>query len=204
MMGGCFSYTSLLQSTLECFYEQSCLDLLEVFVPGLAVISPISRTLSRFPSTTTVSDLLQQLFVESWNNQSNFTRYFQMCSPGSCSYSYDRRFNWLYVLVTLVGLFDSLKIITFSTAPIVVRIFRIVQKTMRNYFQPTINETTTTTRTVSDVKSKRSQFLTDLIFFNDFSSVFHSSKGDCRISFTYYLSSNSHIQSLSSIIRYQR
>ena len=137
MMVGCYPYTSLLQSTLQCFYQQSCLRRLEKFIPGFSLISPISSWSSRFTENTTVNELFIQLFVESWNNQSDFSAYFQACSPQSCSYSYDRRFNWIYVLITLVGLFGGLKIITYSAAPIVMWIVRRLQKILRRRYHNT-------------------------------------------------------------------
>ena len=158
MMAGCFPYSSLLKSTLECFYQQSCLDLLKTFIPGLSFISPISSTSSRFTENTTVENLSNQLFVESWNNQSNFTKYFQACSPQSCSYSYDQRFNWIYVTITLIGFFGGLKISTFFVAPFAVKFVRKLQKTIRRCRHNKVDQTST----VDEVHSK-SEYSYDLI-----------------------------------------
>ena len=151
MLVGCYPYTSLLQSTLECFYDQSCLDLLQLFIPELSFTSPISS--SRFPQNTTVEDLYGELFVESWNNQSNFTEYFQRCSPQSCSYSYDQRFNWIHVLITLVGLAGGLMITTSLLSLILVKIIRKLQQSLRKCHRNPTDQITTVTK----VNAKRSE-----------------------------------------------
>jgi hypothetical protein len=122
IMVGCLPYSSLLQSTLECFYNQSCLDLIQTFIKKLSYISPLAS--SHFAQNTTVNDLLDQLFIESWNNESSFTNYFQVCSPHSCTYSYNRRFNLLYVIVTMISLFGGLKIILMVSSPFILNLIK--------------------------------------------------------------------------------
>lgn len=125
MMTGCFPYSSLLQSTLECFYNQSCIGRVRPLMPAFATSSPLSP--SRFPPNATVQRLFDELFIESWNDQTNFTGYFHVCSPHSCTYSYDGRFNWLYTVVTLIGLFGGLRMVTLFSAPLVVKVIRRLQ-----------------------------------------------------------------------------
>ncbi|CAF1508217.1 unnamed protein product [Adineta ricciae] len=123
---GCLPYNSLLQSTLECFFNQSCVHQIQESVPALAFVSPLSAH-SRFQQNATVEHLLDQLFIESWNQINNFTAYFQSCSPHSCTYSYDRRFNILYVIVKLIGSFGGLKMVLKFSAPLIVKLIRRIQ-----------------------------------------------------------------------------
>ncbi|CAF0824433.1 unnamed protein product [Adineta ricciae] len=123
---GCLPYNSLLQSTLECFFNQSCIDQIQEYLPALAFVSPLSAH-SRFQQNTTVKHLLDQLLIESWNQINNFTAYFQSCSPHSCTYSYDRRFNILYVIVKLIGIFGGLKMMLKFSAPLIVKLIRRFQ-----------------------------------------------------------------------------
>ncbi|CAF1188272.1 unnamed protein product [Adineta ricciae] len=123
---GCLPYSSLLQSTLECFFKQSCIDRIQKYLPALAFVSPLSVH-SRFHQKATVKHLLDQLFIESWNQINNFTAYFQSCSPHSCTYSYDQRFNILYVIVKLIGIFGGLKMVLKFSAPLIVKLIRRVQ-----------------------------------------------------------------------------
>ena len=67
IMAGCLPYNSLLQSTLQCFYNQSCIDHIQTFIHGFSLVSPLSS--SHFPQDTTVKSLLDELFVESWNEK---------------------------------------------------------------------------------------------------------------------------------------
>ncbi|CAF0825632.1 unnamed protein product [Adineta ricciae] len=83
LMVGCLPYNSLLSSTLKCFYNSSCINQIEKYIPSFSLVSPLSSSLSRFNPNTKVSVLLDQLFVESWNEKSNFSAYFEACSPSS-------------------------------------------------------------------------------------------------------------------------
>jgi hypothetical protein len=125
IMVGCLPYSTLLQSTLECFYNQSCIDLIQTYINKLSYISPLA--LSYFAQNTTVSDILDQLFLESWNNKSSFADYFRVCSPYSCTYSYNRRFYLLYVIVTIISLFGGLKIIFVVSSPYILKAIRRVK-----------------------------------------------------------------------------
>ncbi|CAF4636096.1 unnamed protein product [Rotaria sp. Silwood1] len=153
LMVGCLPYNSLFRSTLECFYNQSCIDQIQIFINGLSLVTPLS--LSCFKQNTTVSDLFDNLFIESWNEKINFTGYFQVCSPHSCTYSYDRRFNLLYVIVTIISLFGGLKTILYFSTPLIIMFIRRIQKRIlvlvfyssiaaririNNVYQPSLNE----------------------------------------------------------------
>ncbi|CAF1532675.1 unnamed protein product [Adineta ricciae] len=123
---GCLPYNSLLQSTLQCFFNQSCINRIQKYLPALTFVPPLSAH-SRFQQDATVEHLLDQLFVESWNPISNFTAYFQSCSPHSCIYSNGRRFNILYVIVKLIGIFGGLKMVLKFFAPLIVKLIRRTQ-----------------------------------------------------------------------------
>ncbi|CAF1150483.1 unnamed protein product [Rotaria sp. Silwood1] len=79
IMVGCLPYNSILASKLECFYNQSCIDQIQIFMKGFSLVKPVLS--SRFEQNTTVNNLFDQLFIESWNLVINFTGYFHMCSP---------------------------------------------------------------------------------------------------------------------------
>ena len=127
LMIGCLAHSSILQSTLECFYNQSCIDQIQAFVNEFSSVSPLP-SLSRFAQQTTVSELFDQLFSELWNEKKSFTGYFQACSANLCTYSYVRRFDLLYVIVTIIGLAGGLKTIMYFAAPRIVEILRRIQR----------------------------------------------------------------------------
>ncbi|CAF1417896.1 unnamed protein product [Rotaria sordida] len=86
---GCLPQNALFQSTLECFYNQTCLDIVISLTGALRTVSPlnISNSYSRFSPTTTIAVLFDNLMIESWENSIHFATYFQICAPKACSYS---------------------------------------------------------------------------------------------------------------------
>ncbi|UJR19841.1 hypothetical protein I4U23_022974 [Adineta vaga] len=122
---GCYPYVSLIASSLECFYDQSCIDLIRSYIPQFSLVSPLA--LSDFPPETFVGTLINELFIESWNEISNFSSYYRVCSPHSCVYSYNRRFNFLYVITTVISLFGGLKMVLYISVPYIVKFIRRIQ-----------------------------------------------------------------------------
>ncbi|CAF1384653.1 unnamed protein product [Adineta ricciae] len=123
---GCFPYKSLLSSTFQCFYNQSCLNSLQEYIQSFSLISPLKP--SRFAPETLLNDLLNSLLIESWNEVYNFSRYYEICSPKLCTYSYDRSFNMLYMVVTVISLFGGLKVILFLSTPFLIRFFKRIDR----------------------------------------------------------------------------
>ncbi|CAF4698238.1 unnamed protein product, partial [Rotaria sp. Silwood2] len=142
IMVGCLPYDSLLKSTLECFYNQSCIDEIQLFINGLSLVKALSS--SHFEKNATVNDLFNHLFIEFWNEKINFSNYFHICSPHSCRYLYSRRFNLLYVIVTIISIFGGLKAIYYVSIPSIIMIIRRLSKFKtvhnKNNNIPTINQ----------------------------------------------------------------
>ena len=194
IMIGCLPYYSLLQSTLACFYNQSCIDRMQSFINPLSLVSPLSSSSSRFVQNTTVNELLNELLIESWHNQSNFTEYFQVCSPHFCSHSYNRRFNVLYIIVTLISLFGGLRIITYFSAPYLIKIMRKLQKSR------CCHNTTKEITTVPTVDPSQSKYFLILYFYVFLNICFYSFKRSSDVSCPSIVSTNSYIQSVSFLI----
>lgn len=110
---GCTPTESLLASTLECFSNASCLDLLDEMTNHQRTVPllPVSLSDSRFAVNATVSDLVKELFLENWLTQGNYSEYFEQCSPILCSYTYVERFNLVYTITYILGLFGGLTIV---------------------------------------------------------------------------------------------
>ncbi|CAF1470536.1 unnamed protein product, partial [Adineta steineri] len=66
---GCTPSESFRLSTLECFYDQSCLNLIQKYTNYHNSSTPLSTTSSRFPENTTTDELIKNLFNEQWFNQ---------------------------------------------------------------------------------------------------------------------------------------
>ncbi|CAF4035310.1 unnamed protein product [Rotaria sordida] len=116
---GCLPQNALLQSTLECFYNQSCLDIVISLTDALRTVSAlnISNSFSRFSPTTTIGILFDNLMVESWENSTDFAAYFQTCAPKACSYSYLQRFFLTYMIATMASIFGGLSVALRITSP---------------------------------------------------------------------------------------
>ncbi|CAF1450755.1 unnamed protein product [Adineta steineri] len=136
MLVGCLPHDSMLQSTLECFYNRSCLDLIGI---SQAII-PLNATFpSRFQVNTTVNTMFEQLFVETWQNSSKFTSYYSACRPEACSYTYTQRGNFLYAMTMLLSLIGGLTTILGILVPLLVQLFRHLLVKCRGEAIPTMD-----------------------------------------------------------------
>jgi len=126
LLVGCFPYNSLLKSTLECFFNETCIDLFVSILNRSLLMSPLSS--SYFQTNTTVEHLIDELLIESWNEISSFTNYYEICAPSSCVYSFNRRFSILYVVLTLISLFGGSRIVVYFLAPLISRLVRQIDE----------------------------------------------------------------------------
>ncbi|CAF1140643.1 unnamed protein product [Adineta steineri] len=119
---GCTPSESLLASTLECFYDQSCINIIQTMAGYNKNITPIplNITNSRFLMNMTVMDLINDLFVEKWSAIMNYSSYFHKCSPMICSYTYIQQLNSFYTLTYLLGLYGGLTIVLKWISPKIV------------------------------------------------------------------------------------
>ncbi|CAF1153865.1 unnamed protein product [Adineta steineri] len=119
---GCTPSESLLASTLECFYDQSCINLIQTMAGYNKNITPIplNITNSRFLMNMTVMNLIDDLFVEKWLAIMNYSSYFHKCSPMICSYTYIQQLDSFYTLTYLLGLYGGLTIVLKWISPKIV------------------------------------------------------------------------------------
>jgi hypothetical protein len=103
---GCFIIQSLLQSSLECFFNQICLDRIqsEIQSQGSVNVTILSINSTRFSPQTLISALIDALMVQRWNELINYTQYYDQCAPKLCTYRITSHSSFSYVLVTLLSL----------------------------------------------------------------------------------------------------
>ncbi|UJR12700.1 hypothetical protein I4U23_016874 [Adineta vaga] len=139
---GCIPSESFRASTLECFYDPSCIDLIQEYTiigNWSNVTDSLSINNSRFSMNTTIDELINNLFIEEWKKLVNYSSYFQQCSPFSCSYTYIQQFNVLRTLTILLGLQGGLTILLEWICPKIIQIiFKLNQyrKKRINTIQP--------------------------------------------------------------------
>lgn len=100
---GCFILDSLLTSSLECFYNSSCL-----------------HTFLKYININSTS-----IFFLSSND---YRSYFLACQVKSCSYTYQSRRSFLSILTTILGLIGGLTTILVFLIPILVQLKRRKKK----------------------------------------------------------------------------
>ncbi|CAF1194236.1 unnamed protein product, partial [Adineta ricciae] len=119
ILTGCTPSSSILQSTLECFFNRSCLTMLDDPFNGTIVL-----TKSRFSPNTTVNVLFTELFLESLHNTSDYISYFSECAPLMCTYIYSRRFDVLHMVTTVTSIFGGLCVIFRLLSPLLIKFYR--------------------------------------------------------------------------------
>ena len=133
MKAGCIPHDSMLNATLECFYNATCIQMLLQFMGGTTFPDSLTDTVqSRFKPNMTVGSMFAELFVEDWHYSSNFTGYFASCAPVSCSYSYTERFNAAYMFITFFGFIGGLTVLLGFVAPVLVK--NIVRRIKTIYY----------------------------------------------------------------------
>ncbi|CAF1201081.1 unnamed protein product [Adineta steineri] len=125
---GCTPSESFRASTLECFYNESCINLIKQYtikanrINNTSVFQPLSTKNISFPINTSIAKLIDNLFITDWNIKMNYTSYFEQCFPLSCSYNNIQRFNVFHIVFTLLGLQGGLALVLEWICPKIIRI----------------------------------------------------------------------------------
>ena len=139
MKTACFPVDGILASTLECFYDTSCIQLL---VPD-STAAPLNRAHpTRFPiADATLQDIFDEMMVEDWHYNFSWANYYTRCAPEQCSYSYSDRNGVLIIITTIIALLGGLNIAWRLIIPLLVR---AVSRWLKKQSVPTDNTTTIT------------------------------------------------------------
>ncbi|CAF3989604.1 unnamed protein product [Adineta steineri] len=125
---GCTPSESFRASTLECFYNESCINLIKQYtikanrINNTSVFEPLSTQNISFSINTPIAKLIDNLFITDWNIKMNYTSYFEQCFPLSCSYNNIQRFNVFHIIATLLGLQGGLALVLEWICPKIIRI----------------------------------------------------------------------------------
>jgi hypothetical protein len=127
---GCYPVDALFASTLECYYEQSCMGTIALYLPPY--INSTNFTLlnaSRNQPNEPIGPILSRMFVDSWLSNISFSSYYQACSPASCTYQYTRQRSILSYVTIIISVFGGL---TTSLKIIISILLRIALKIRTN------------------------------------------------------------------------
>ncbi|CAF1222349.1 unnamed protein product [Adineta steineri] len=130
---GCTPSESFLASTFECFYNQSCLNILRQYtsmnmsqINSTSFLHPLSRASIRFPKNTRIEKIVNDLFIEEWNITVDYSSYFDQCLPLLCSYTYTPRYNIFNSITDLLSIQGGLTIALAWICPKLVRIINAI------------------------------------------------------------------------------
>ncbi|CAF1112213.1 unnamed protein product [Adineta steineri] len=139
---GCYTTEALLRSTLECFYNQTCIDTLQIYlssVSSMYVTALNSSLSSQYSQDSTIEYLLNNLMIEEWNSTQMYDQYYNECQPMECTYTIETRNNILYVITILIGLIGGLTTVSKIFVPILVKIIVYCFRKWRNRVVPQIS-----------------------------------------------------------------
>ena len=115
LVGGCLPVDGLRQSTLECLFNSVCIDTIRLLINSTTSYS-IPRALNdnlttRYPSVTTkIGTLIEELFIEEWLNTTNYSAYYETCSPRVCYFMKTGHNTFVYTLTLLLGLYGGMSV----------------------------------------------------------------------------------------------
>jgi hypothetical protein len=107
---GCYVVESLLQSTLECFYDQQSIDELTSFFsssPPMNVIA-LNASLSRYSKNSTIKELIDNLMIEQRYTFLIFEKYYNECLPIQCTATFKTNNDIISIITTLFGIAGGL------------------------------------------------------------------------------------------------
>jgi hypothetical protein len=127
MFVGCSSIQSLLQSSLECLFSQTCLDLVQdkmnkLLHPQFPRVnkSILQKNSTRFSPNKSIEEIVNEMMIEKWGDKIEYKQYYEKCEPKLCSYFVRSRNNALVVFTTMIALFGGLSFALTIIVPLIV------------------------------------------------------------------------------------
>jgi hypothetical protein len=108
---GCYVIESLFQSDLHCFFNQTCIEILQSYFnrnTSLSVTALNKSLMHRFAENSTIEELVSRLMVEEWNSSVEYESYYTGCRPSQCTYAERSKNDVIYIVTTIVGLIGGL------------------------------------------------------------------------------------------------
>lgn len=111
---GCYVFESLLRSTLECFYDESCFNQLKIQLQSNSSIDVTALNAllpTRYSVDSPIQELVDNLMIEEWNVSTMYESYYNKCQPTQCSYTVWRRNDVIDIVTILFGVTDGLTMV---------------------------------------------------------------------------------------------
>ena len=143
---GCYVVEALLRSTLECFYDQACINTIQSYMsmsPTLSITALNSSLPSNYSVNSTINELLGKLMIEEWNPSILHNKYYEECRPAQCTYTYTTRNDVICIITTLIGLVGGLVTVLKLFVALLVKLFAYCTRKRRPTVVPEISNSGT-------------------------------------------------------------
>jgi hypothetical protein len=124
---GCYMIEAVLQSSLKCFYNQSCINKLKFYISSsvsMTVVALNESVPSLYSVNSTIKELVNDLMIEGWNGSTMYETYYSECQPTLCSYIVEARNNIVHIITTLFGIAGGLSTALNFIVPWFVKLIR--------------------------------------------------------------------------------
>ena len=132
---GCVPFDSINRASLECFFDAICLNTTAQWISSLPATSwpkPLNRSVrSQFSPSTKIEEIFAYQMVERWENRANFSSYYAACAPNECTYTFQGRNHFAYILTTIIGAFGGLTV----TLRILASLFILIYRRMVSFYK---------------------------------------------------------------------
>ena len=140
---GCMLSNTLLLSSLECFYNQTCLDRIVSQIDTDQTFTTIgSDNESRFAIHDTLQTIVDALMITNWTEHISYESYFQQCAPRYCVYSMSQGRSALAIVTEVIGLLGGVTLVIRTAILISLRL----AEQRRNNHQPPVPAVPRTSR----------------------------------------------------------
>ena len=138
--GACYVIESLFRSTLECFYDQDCIDKIQNYISREQWINvtALDASLSNYSKNSTIQELAENLMIEQWYAPTIFENYYNECQPVQCTYTFETNNDLIYIFTTLFGLAGGLVTVLKLVIPRLINIIMYCIRKQRTRVSPEI------------------------------------------------------------------
>jgi hypothetical protein len=105
---GCFRIEALLSSNLECFYNQTCMDMVNTMIIQHYRGNFIALNATDNLANESIDSVVRKLFVDKWSKNISYKNYFTVCAPQSCTYEYTGRRKLIFLLTSVISIYGGL------------------------------------------------------------------------------------------------
>ena len=116
----CSLTRATLRSTLECYYNQTCLSLIHGHHANNLEALSVSKN-KHFLIDTMIETLVNNLMIDHYTIDVSLDLYYDQCNPSYCYYKYNRQFQVLFIITVMCGIYGILSTLLRFLIPWIVK-----------------------------------------------------------------------------------